>query len=444
MKLGVFLLLIPATIAFLGLSSLQVWLANLQQPFKNLVENPRRRSVVPQFILDTRHPWIVANQRKLERLPYAEAFLCFSPDLGSKVLTETETGTLGEGLEVPSDLFDKLEINNNRAGVSRPGWPNALERLGEIKQCQRALDQVKTLEVDVFVHRGKYVDLRLKLLEPSQPPAKLLTLSGDVLESMTNLERLQWGIPKEDTHFFENAFKARNLTLPSIKHLEPGPSSHYLVGMCPNLESLENGGGYNWYHGDMPDGRDWGLVLIRSAASMPGLKRFAMKGVHDGWNPTLVSEVVKSMPQIESLGLRGSLGGNPTYMGNSGELKAVVDGLIPLNNLTHLDLPDSSGLGLGFDGGPTCGNVYMGKGGSRYLRQVIKEGAEATEQGGDIVIASLPHLTGLTIGGDNANITRTQEGTIDLTWPWTGRMDEWLMEVAPDRTDLWDDEYESM
>jgi hypothetical protein len=44
-----------------------------------------------------------------------------------------------------------------------------------------------------------------------------------------------------------------------------------------------------WYHGYMPDGRDWGLMLIQSAVSTPKLKRFAMVGGHNGWTPSLVS-----------------------------------------------------------------------------------------------------------------------------------------------------------
>ena len=287
MKPAAFILLIPTAVAFSGFLSAQTWLASFQQPLMSLIDNPLRRSTVPQFILDTRHPWILANQRKLERLPNAEAFLCSGPDSELNKSTGIETETRGAELAIPPDLFDNLEINNNRAGISRPGWPNALERLGEIKRCQRALHQVKTLEIDIYVHSHEFSDLYLRILEPSRPSEHLLSLFGDVLESMTNLETLKWGIRQEDTHFFEEAFNLRNLTLPSIKHLEPGPSSHYLVGMCPNLERLENGGGSMWYHGY--DSDDLGLMLIQAAVSTPKLKRFAMVGGHSGWTPSLVS-----------------------------------------------------------------------------------------------------------------------------------------------------------
>jgi hypothetical protein len=121
-----------------------------------------------------------------------------------------------------------------------------------------------------------------------------------------------------------------------------------------------------------------------------------------------------------------------------------VEVLTGLKNLAHLDLPDSSSLGLGFDGGPGCGNAYFGKDGRIYLRQVTKEGAEATEKGGDIVMANLPHLTSFTIGVIEASITRTEERMVNATWPWTGRMDEWLMDMVPERSDFGDVEYDSM
>jgi hypothetical protein len=92
-------------------------------------------------------------------------------------------------------------------------------------------------------------------------------------------------------------------------------------------------------------------------------------------------------------------------------------------------------LGVGFNGGPGCGNVYFGKEGRIYRRQVTKEGAEATEKGGEIVVANLPRLTSFTIGGRCANITKTEGRMINATWPWTGRMDEWLMEQVPELSD---------
>lgn len=115
-----------------------------------------------------------------------------------------------------------------------------------------------------------------------------------------------------------------------------------------------------------------------------------------------------------------------------------------LEKLKHLDLPGSSSLGLGFDGGPWCGNVYLGKEGRMYMREVTKEAIETTERGGNIVVANMPHLIGFTIGGDTPNITRSEGGMVNATWPWTGRVEEWLMEEVPDLPDFEDTEYGSM
>lgn len=286
MKLGAFILvIIPAAMALPGLSSLQTWLASFQQPLEHLIDNPNRESTIPQFIVDARHPWIVENQRKLESLPNAEAFLCSVRDIESNEATNLETKTSIQELEIPGDLFDRLEIDNNRAGISRPGWPNALERLGEMKRCQQALNNVKTLKVEIYVHNGEYSAQYLKILEPSQPPERLLTLFGDVLESMTNLESLQWGMRNEDAHFFEAAFKLRNLTLPSIKYLEPAAASYYLVEMCPNLESLQSGRLF----ASSRDNRDLRLMLIQASRWTTKLKRFAMEAGYNGWTPSLIS-----------------------------------------------------------------------------------------------------------------------------------------------------------
>lgn len=279
MKLGASILLIPSAMTFPSFLSdqtlsAQIWLASFQQSLQNLIDNPLRRSTIPQFILDTRHPWILLNQRKLENLFNAEAFLCGSPDSEPKESTGIET-------EIPPDLFDNLEINNVRAGISRPGWPNALERLGEMKRCQRALEHVKTLEVDIYIHRESYPGHYLNILEPAQPPKQLLTLFRDVLQSMTNLETLIWGIPKEDAYFFEEAFKLQNFTLSSVKFLKPSPSSYYMVGSCPNVERIENNGRVMWHRRG-----DEELRLIHATASTPKLKRFA---IDTKWTPSLIS-----------------------------------------------------------------------------------------------------------------------------------------------------------
>ena len=118
--------------------------------------------------------------------------------------------------------------------------------------------------------------------------------------------------------------------------------------------------------------------------------------------------------------------------------------LSELKNLTHLDLPDSSSLSLGFDGGPECGNAYDGEDGREYGRQVTRQRAETTEMAGNIVMMNIPHLLNLTIGEMAPNITRAENGTVSLIWPWTGGMDDWVMEIWPEMDDYDDITYGGM
>jgi hypothetical protein len=111
------------------------------------------------------------------------------------------------------------------------------------------------------------------------------------------------------------------------------------------------------------------------------------------------------------------------------ELLGVVSGFA---NLTHLSLPWSAELDLGFDGGPGCGNFYDGPDGRRFYRNVLQRNAEATELGAAIVAEILPRLESFTIGEFQPTITRGEGGIINMTWPWTGRMDRWLLEIEPE------------
>ena len=127
------------------------------------------------------------------------------------------------------DLFRRLEIDNNRVGISRYGWRNALDRLLEMQNCPAALERAETLHVDIFIHRNR---------EPLNPPSELLGLFALVLDSMPNLGTIIWDMPCEQTPLFGEALAARNSKLPSIRSLSVGPFSEYLVPLCPNVDTL--------------------------------------------------------------------------------------------------------------------------------------------------------------------------------------------------------------
>ncbi|KAI0156956.1 hypothetical protein GGR57DRAFT_462823 [Xylariaceae sp. FL1272] len=182
------------------------------------------RSKIPQFIVDARQPWIIKNKTRLENLQDVKSYLC-SAIGNSPMVQDSER----PDLEVPPDLFDYLEIDNNRIGMHRPGWPNAMERLREMKECPAALAHVKHFNVDVFVHKSEHSEFYLRNLEWSRPSNESMDAFADVLGNMISLERLEWGVPPSSAHYFEHHFTKRGLSMPSVKKLLPGGMSHFLV-----------------------------------------------------------------------------------------------------------------------------------------------------------------------------------------------------------------------
>ena len=90
-------------------------------------------------------------------------------------------------------------------------------------------------------------------------------------------------------------------------------------------------------------------------------------------------------------------------------------------------MPSAAYLGVGFDGGPECGNAYDGLGGTRYGRYVSRQYMWANEKAAKIILAEVPHLQRLAIG-------KTQPKEIisgQITWPWTGKIKEHLLYEWP-------------
>lgn len=102
--------------------------------------------------------------------------------------------------------------------------------------------------------------------------------------------------------------------------------------------------------------------------------------------------------------------------------------------ITHVGLPSSSELHVGFDGGPECGNAYMGKNGYLLSRRVLRRNAEATERAGVVVSEVLPHLLSFTIGGWKPKLVILDGKIVKIEWPWTGRLEDWIVEQIPEKT----------
>ncbi|KAK5626987.1 hypothetical protein RRF57_002702 [Xylaria bambusicola] len=254
----------------------KVW--QLRENVQSFFSNPYKKSRVPQFMLDSKHPWILENQKKLEKLSDAESYLCFSSQEHTIDVNQKKSGGEENELGIPPDLFDYLEIDNSRGGISRPGWPNALLRAQEIQRCPAALSQVKTFKTGIYVYDSKYSDWDKRVLEPPRPPRELLDLFGDVLGNMS-LETLKWDIPGQYAHYFGEHFVNRGLTLPSAKTLEISSINHFLVPMCSNITELvcrRRWGDYINKGDEDPE-----LLLIKASMFAPNITRLGMEWEFD-------------------------------------------------------------------------------------------------------------------------------------------------------------------
>ncbi|KAF2658106.1 hypothetical protein K491DRAFT_756364 [Lophiostoma macrostomum CBS 122681] len=411
---------------------LHAW--NLPAPLQDVLKMvPGVRSPIPQFMLDMDDPWLITNKDWLDKYPDVEITLC-----------SKDSALWREGAQdrtPPEDLYRKIRIDNNKAGINRPGWKNAKDRLNEIKACPAALDGVRHLYIDIYVHSGDSLD-NLLWYESETPSPSIAKLFAEVLASMNNLERLDFGVSAAATPVFEKAFADVDLTLPSVKYLVPGKFSHYLVSMCPNLEAVESGGyfhhwSWNTYDAKLNRTEDAWDALIEATKGV-SLKEFTLSC--GDWSPEKLNLLFESSPKITTLELQGYLKSNidrHSYYasGNvteySEELQPYLTILSRFSQLEDLRLPSSSSLGLGFDGGAWCGNAYDGEGGRAYGRSVTQQDAELTEAAGRIVHKALPTLKRLDIGHHSANMTLGEDGKVELVWRWTGRMEEYTYEAYP-------------
>lgn len=268
----------PVTIllAFCGfIAILSAWSSNsfLQKALR--IGRPLP-SVIPQFILDTNHPWLAKNEAWLSRYPRVKDALCSND---SRLWTHPSRADYA----LPTDLFTNLRIENVKID-SRFGWTNAVDRLYEMMDCKAALDGVRHLDVDIYNHQFANVP---SCREPTFPPPELPPLFADVLTKMSGLERLDWGISGKSTRDFERSFVEKNLTLPSVKHLQPGAWSDYLISRCPNLEILVAGSDYHWswnHYEHIPGCVDDPLLELIKASTGSNLQDLRLSTGWYDWN----------------------------------------------------------------------------------------------------------------------------------------------------------------
>ncbi|KAG7044057.1 hypothetical protein JMJ77_0011875 [Colletotrichum scovillei] len=400
---------------------------------------------VPQFLLDAGHPWLTTHARELCSLPDATSFICMlsSDDAhsqyGGKISVDDESAKLRERLEVPADLFHRLEIRNVRAGMSRYGWKNARDRLNEMKACPRALAEVRELTVDVYVHTGMgwqtLGDTWDTLTAESRlPPKSLPALFSEVTGKMKNLSKIEWMVRGvEENAAIGKAFIEDGTRLPGVKHLVTTMNAPWLVDACPSLNSLEaKHDDFVW--GEAAHTRD--VAWFAAAGKLKGLRKLDMGEVE--WTGTMTDCVLRDTPHIEELHIGAPAQDFKHRDINRGNfLRDLIKSLSLLPSLTQLHLPPSYELQLGYDGGSMCGNAYMGANGAVYWRSNMAQGLEATELAGKIVRQEFPGLHGVYVGASYGNFATDDEGEQVIIWDWTGRVDEWLDEkqMAIDFTD---------
>ncbi|KAF1965164.1 hypothetical protein BU23DRAFT_575133 [Bimuria novae-zelandiae CBS 107.79] len=218
---------------------------------------------------------------------------------------------------------------------------------------------------------------------------------------MPNLETLRWGIEPKSTHLFEAAFANADVTLPTVKHIVPAAYSEWLVRRCPNLQSLRAGcffdhASWNSYDAKLKKEYDPMAALINATKGLPIEKLHLRSKWPSDWMDML-SAILDATPNITNLEMDGEIGSR--WSGDSRPLDRHLKFLTKFPNLTSLALPSAGHLGLSFDGGPGCGNVYFGRGGRAYGRQVTEERAKTVEEAANMAMEALPHLKHLSVGG---------------------------------------------
>lgn len=152
---------------------------------------------------------------------------------------------------------------------------------------------VQHLHVDIYVHDKLFFSDMDG--EPTLPPPDLPGLFTDVLAQMSNLERLDWGMSIEATRKFEPAFVEKEIMLPSVKYLQPGAGSDYLVSRCPNVEVLEAGDYF--HHWSWNQGHNHRSELIKATTGLANLKDLRLSRGWEGWTlGALEGEAAFSIP----------------------------------------------------------------------------------------------------------------------------------------------------
>ncbi|KAL9114648.1 MAG: hypothetical protein Q9227_001326 [Pyrenula ochraceoflavens] len=291
----------------------------------------------------------------------------------------------------------------------RGDWNYAFQRLEEMRYCPALTTYTKTFKFDLFVDSD----------EP--PPHKLPSALAETLGRLSNLEKFVLRIPDQHSEVFEVAMK--DVRLPNVHTLVVGPFCEYAISLCPNTTTLSTNG-WAWRHSDRGGWQqNQTMRLIRAAAAAEKLTDFNIDGTFEECH---LEAILENTPQITHL---GTVGGD-----FDSSIHSYLPALSKFENLTHLYLSDASQMGVGWDGGPWCGNAYMGPGGDELLRQVQADGREAEAKVANLVFPEIPGLKELWIGdGTKVQVVRDQDGGMkDVVFDRSESRDKVPRKVAED------------
>lgn len=174
---------------------------------------------LPQFLLESHKPF-------LQEIPPWLTSTSLSKD---DVCSMDNDALVARNLPVSqADLFKHIEINSNRGDLSKdlPPWAKAEAILKDIISCPAALQHAQSVNIDLYVS----VD------EPK--PLGLQDLFFQALSSMPQLQKLTWNTHGVGDELFRTAFEDAGSHLSKIKHLGTYLTSHWLIAVCPNIETL--------------------------------------------------------------------------------------------------------------------------------------------------------------------------------------------------------------
>lgn len=229
---------------------------------------------VPQFVLDAQHPWLQSHASDLAALDDPTSLIC--APLKADVSFDPESIECGRGFEsrglsgedVPGDFFGRLEIDNNRVGIDRLGWGNARARLLEMRGCPRALEEVREMKIDIWVHDWEW----------KTPPADVPQLFAQVLGSMKNLEKIDWTLRGyEENLALGERFLEEGVGL-SATEVKANMYATWLLDAAPEVKVLEVKRD-DWGFSRAENHFDFYKTWLRAAAKLKELKGLNLGGV---------------------------------------------------------------------------------------------------------------------------------------------------------------------